>query len=312
MEKSYQVQCPICEERPVTVAKQFWKVRGALIVVIYGSETHIGCTQCVNGKGWQNFGFTLFLGWWSFLGFVFTPFALLQNLISICTSPDFCRSQTERLLREAGLNPENLLVFESEGNEDRNYLPALVQLLHRGVWADGSYAHEEGTTVIQVLSRMGAKFDADSVISRMKKQPSDDEIPDFSGTDLDFRLFAFRVLLEIISADGQITASELTFMRKAGAGLSLPSELVEHVLVSLKSPKVGLDQEVSWALNVFGLSEVPEAVDLKQRYRQLVLKHHPDRHMEAEDKIEAEEQTKAINRAYTILLATVSRVATPA
>ena len=68
---------------------------------------------------------------------------------------------------------------------------------------------------------------------------------------------------------------------------------------SSSSPDAGSGRELKQALGVFGLEKLGRESDIKQRYKELVKRHHPDAQTKGED---SDERIKEINHAYSVIL----------
>jgi DnaJ-class molecular chaperone len=97
--------------------------------------------------------------------------------------------------------------------------------------------------------------------------------------------------------------AELKHLRQFGQGLwsgddPLPPKMTHGT--PLRGEMRVTAENVAWAREVLGLGESITAQQLTRRYRQLAVRHHPDRH-NTEDRSRASREFDHIERAYRLL-----------
>lgn len=62
-------------------------------------------------------------------------------------------------------------------------------------------------------------------------------------------------------------------------------------------------KDIDKARRALGLDETASLQEIKQAYRKLALKYHPDKYRDKKEKKEHEQELKEVNRAYEMLMA---------
>lgn len=112
--------------------------------------------------------------------------------------------------------------------------------------------------------------------------------------DYSSRLQLLSFLVMIAQADGSVVAAEITALRDVAASLGIAAADVESML-SLRSSKDDLEA----AYKVLGIAPSATDDEVKTAYRQMALKHHPDRVATLGDDVKkaAEKKFQEINDA---------------
>lgn len=112
--------------------------------------------------------------------------------------------------------------------------------------------------------------------------------------DYSQRLQLVSFLVVIAQADGAVDQSEINALRDVAASLGISAADVESML-NLRSSKTDL----AAAYKVLGISEKATDEEVKTAYRQMALKHHPDRVSTLGEDVKraAEKKFKEINDA---------------
>jgi len=110
------------------------------------------------------------------------------------------------------------------------------------------------------------------------------------------RLLILDYLVGIAKADGKLPTEEITMLRQIAAALGLSTSEVDSML------NLGGQTKTS-AYKVLEIEPSATDDEVRKAYKQLVLKHHPDRVANLGEDIrkKAEEKLKQINEAYEII-----------
>jgi DnaJ-domain-containing protein 1 len=274
------IQCPHCEQRKVEVAKDFWFIYGFLIIARYGSKTIIGCQSCVQSKGIINLGLVALFGWWCFPWGLGTPFALLQNLVSLGTNND---KKLREVLHKVGVSAADVQVGEDGLTpEQRTLFAGVISILVEAIWADGDVDDREVQTAVQICADLldGAVSEAEL---RRKIRDRQTAPLDASGLEPEHRLLLFHAAMAIVAADDKVEPGEARFLHDLGKRLALPREIVAQLLESLQNLQGGqtlasADPVLRLAYQILSAKPAQSAPDIKRRYRKLCMQYHPDKH----------------------------------
>ena len=115
-----------------------------------------------------------------------------------------------------------------------------------------------------------------------------------ANMDYSQRLQLVSFLVMIAQADGSVVQAEITALRDVAASLGISAADVESML-NLRGSK----NDLAAAYKVLGISEKATDDEVKAAYRQMALKHHPDRVSTLGDDVKraAEKKFKEINDA---------------
>lgn len=107
------------------------------------------------------------------------------------------------------------------------------------------------------------------------------------------RLQLLNYLLGIAKADGNVSAEEIVALKLVAFSMNISAADVESML------NLGKDSLES-AYKVLGINEMATDAELRKAYRNMVLKHHPDKVATLGPEIQkaAEEKLKKVNAAY--------------
>jgi hypothetical protein len=124
----------------------------------------------------------------------------------------------------------------------------------------------------------------------------------------DQRISLLQAATQTVAADGRVDVTEHVFLLDLGARLGFPGPYVSrlvHALLAGEDPASEGDgdlSDVTLARTMLGVSKAATASEVKRKYRELVILHHPDvaigKNM---NRHQAEEITKRLNWAYDVL-----------
>lgn len=269
-----QIPCPHCGFRSVEGAQRLWLIRGFLIFARFGSTWEIGCSSCLQSRITVNLIANLLFGWWSFPWGLATPIAVVQNLLAYGASSYSRRNNLDSLLREVGLGTGN------EVGEYAAFLDLLVATCAAIAWADGKVSSEEirGAALLIVKISDGLLYQ-EEVESWVKAGYRAVAHPPAVSSDL--RRAVFRCATLIAAADGTVTSAEKDLLRAYANWLLLSSDLAESLIA--EAERILLDQaerdmaDLDRARKILGVGPHDGPIAIKTRYRQLMLRYHPDR-----------------------------------
>lgn len=294
---SIAVRCPSCGDRPVESAAKLWHLRGILVWARYGTSFAIGCAPCVRAARRSAIVSNLLFGWWCFPWGFLTPIVALQNL----TARSGRNQHLLTAFRRMGI-PIGDVTLDEHGlsGEQRRLL-----------WA---YAH-----VAQRLTTCGqAELVLDAAAQSLVKMTSE-TIP-LSATRANI-VNAGQHGLPLTKLDGDDRMGLLAFAaylatlngrpgpaaRAAVLALAVEFGLPEATADSFLNdnhPASSNETDVAAALSVLQVSKDASLAQVRQQYKALLIKNHPDRAML--NKVTVEEATRAtqeVTAAYRILCA---------
>lgn len=300
--------CPICGVRPVEVAKEAWVIRGLLVFSKFGSQTFIGCSDCVNKQVRGNLLSSFVLGWWCFPWGLLTPFVVIQNLHLLFAPKETFRHKLEETLLLAGVKIRDIEVGQDGlTREERRLIDAAYWVLSKAVWADGEADRRELDLAAQAIESL-----TDGMISRsvayQKLSPNNANTVPAYLLPPDYRVILLRLAADVVAADGIVAERELETLVLIGHALDLPQEVVESILglfYSIPGVSRGEDQEgsLSRACRILGVEPTTPPMQVRKAYRDLMLRYHPDRAGNDPQKSkECTERSVEINWAYSYLM----------
>jgi len=288
--------------RTVETARKLVVVRGMLIFFRYGSISLVGCCKCVSEQSRGVAGGNLFLGWWSLLGFLATPFALLQNVYNLSSRPN------SRMLREVLAEVGYSLEDESIGNDGLSGEQRL--LLRAAAAALKSIALVEGTSTAewhQARDHLTALSDgsltpsgADQLLRTVRPEELDKK-----HLNSEQRHVLLRIAIDVAAADGNVSTREEEALCDLGERLGFTRSFVRQFLASPGGTAATTSAGLSAARKVLGVSEDAGIGEIRSAYKRLMMQHHPDRVAPAERET-ANSKAVEINAAYDLLLGRVS------
>ena len=309
--KSGQVslQCPECSLRPVETAAKLQVIRGFLLFARLGSYTVIGCGPCVASAARAESLRNFLLGWWTFPWGFLAPFYAIQNLLNSSSRPN--REKLASALVSAGVNIEDI-TLDASGmtGMERRFLEALARILGQVVLTKGKGTPEwraaEETIAGFSEGKLG-RAEASTWLDRFAKaefDPSGRPFEERVGDHRD-RVMLLRLVIEVAMADGAIDPSEKQAISLLATRLRLsPQEFNRVFNAAEQEHSVGRrqnDQERAQALRILGLGEDASHADIRNAYRQLMVKHHPDL-APPDEQEEATRRAAQINHAYDVLI----------
>lgn len=296
------IPCPHCGFRNVEGAQRLWLIRGFLIFARFGSTWEIGCSACLRSRITANLIANLLFGWWCFPWGLGTPIAVVQNLLAYGASSYSRRQNLDSLLREVGLGAG------AEVGEYAAFLDLLVATCAAIAWADGKVSSEEiRSAALLIVKISDGLLNQDEVEAWVKAGYRAVAQPPTVSSDL--RRAVFRCATLIAAADGAVTSAEKNLLRAYANWLLLSSDLAESLIADAE--RIFLDHadndtaDLDRARKILGVSPHDGPIAIKTRYRQLMLRYHPDRlgpSATAEDHKRAAE----INWAYETLMTQVA------
>ena len=114
----------------------------------------------------------------------------------------------------------------------------------------------------------------------------------------EIRLAVLRFGAEIALADGSMSFEEMDALRALCNTLQLPFHVLDTLLLTMVEPT----NETEEALRILGLDSDATTAEIRQAYRLLILRWHPDKAAEP-DRAEATRRSSEINAAYDHLMA---------
>ena len=114
----------------------------------------------------------------------------------------------------------------------------------------------------------------------------------------EIRLAVLRFGAEIALADGSMSFEEMDALRALCSTLQLPFDVLDTLLLTMVEPT----DETEEALRILGLDSDATTAEIRQAYRSLILRWHPDKAAEP-DRAEATRRSSEINAAYDCLMA---------
>lgn len=203
-------------------------------------------------------------------------------------------------LLEKGSKNEVEEVAHAGGNAPRDsFLFSLLVLTAAIIKADGKIMHSEMEHVRGFFRRQfgdEAAREANDILLSLFNHPIDvDGCCRQMATHMDYaqRLQLLDYLVGIARADGRVDESEVRMLRRIATALQLGLQEVDSLL--------GLGgTSTDDAYKVLEVAPSATDAEVRRAYKQLVLKHHPDRMATLGDDVKqaAEEKLKQINEAY--------------
>jgi DnaJ-like protein len=300
--------CPHCGTRTVETVRKVWFLHGFLLFARYGTKRIIGCRSCATREVWRNFSICLVGGWWCFPWGLGNPLVLLQNAVAALWVPTARdeRQQLEKLLDDVGLK---LADVETDADgftaEHKEMIGRLASVLKEATHAD-SVAHPAER---QLAIRMLQQFTSAKYSSEICARLIEDASP-FIYSDLphDQRVSLLQAATLIAAADSSVELSEHVFLLNLGARLGFPGpyvhRLVQRVLAG-EEPIGEVDgdfSDVALARTTLGVGGAATIAEIKRKYRELIVLHHPDIAIGKNlNRQQAEDITKRLNWAYDVL-----------
>lgn len=186
--------------------------------------------------------------------------------------------------RNAQYNQQQRQYAEGQRN---TFLFSILALASYVIRADGKLMHSEMQTVRNFLRQNFGEVavkQGEEILLRLFEQQKQMGWQQFSNTirqaciQISFnmgyseRLQLFNFLVIIAQADGMIVSEEINVLKEIAQYLGLSSADVDSML-NLKDSSTNLEA----AYRVLGIAPSATNDEVKKAYRQMALKHHPDR-----------------------------------
>ncbi len=301
------IKCPNCMHRTVETARKLVVVRGMLIFFRYGSISLVGCCKCVSEQSRSVAGGNLFLGWWSLFGVIATPFALLQNVYNLSSRPN------SRMLREVLAEIGYSLADASIGSdglsgEQRRLFRAAAAALKSIAQVEGTSSAEwrhARDALVALSDGSLTPSGADQLLNNVRPEELDKK-----HFDTEQRHVLLRIAIDVATADNNISTREEDALCDLGERLGFTRSFVRQLLSSPGGPAATTATGLSAARKVLGVSEDAGIGEIRNAYKQLMMKHHPDR-VAPNEREDANRKAVEINAAYDLLLGRVSASKSP-
>jgi hypothetical protein len=299
---SLAISCPHCGENPVELALKVWLMRGFILAVRYGSRIEVGCRGCVRRRLRANAGANLALGWWCFPWGIATPLVVLQNLVSLLRRPP---GVLDEALLNAGIEREEVLVdqFGLTGDE------------RRVLWAVLTYATRLSAAVSDpTLLRAGAEIASQLSDGAVSVDEAFTSIDDARRTpvavqsfDPETRLLLLRVVADLATRSGRPSPSMVDASQRIADELGFDAHTIRTLLGleddASRPRREESTSEIELACTVLGVARTATVLEIRSRYRSLMLEFHPDHASEhGLDEAAATEMAQRLNWAYAVLM----------
>ena len=221
--------------------------------------------------------------------------------------------------------------FGYDEGERNSFLFSMLVLASYIIKADGKIMHSEMEYVRAFLRHnfgAAAESQGEEILMRLFDEQKRQGATTFKETirkacmeirwqmDYSLRLQLLSFLAEIARADGRVTADEIAAMKEVAQVMGLSAEDVESVLAMgsfnndyqrrqsgggarTETPA----QQLANAYKVLGIAPTATNDEVKKAYRQMALKHHPDRVATLGEDVKraAEKKFKEINEAKDLI-----------
>lgn len=301
------VLCSRCGLRPVDVAKKAWFLYGFLLFARYGSKIFVGCKKCVNEQVRGSLGLSAVGGWWCFPWGLGTPFVILQNLWLLVAPDSSLQSTMDEVLAAAGMDREELeLDADGMSREQRRLLTNAYRVMASAIWADGNADPREMARAVEIIiSFTGGAVGEGTARDELLR--SKDLFPEVESASHESKADLFRMAADVVAVDGRVEPREAEYLRGLGDWLELPDDFIENVLSLLHGLPGGegvraSDPALLRACEILGVEASTPFVELRRRYRTLMMTHHPDHAgAERQKQDEAAVTAQQINWAYAYM-----------
>jgi DnaJ like chaperone protein len=307
----YAVRCPHCDKGHVEVGKKLWFIHGLVVMARYGTRTLIGCHRCVLRKGALDTLVNLLFGWWCFPWGLATPGVVIQNVIALVRAQD--DDATDECLRECGINPAEVKLDASGfTSEQRNMLDAAFAVLSATIRSDGERDPREMDAAVRIVHQLaGGRLSEARIRHEVGRERRKFNV---TGLSSEYRVALLQMAVHVVVADHRVSPEEIAYLRMISGRLRIESSVVDRIVAQLMGgptkPEPSDGKQVAAARAVLGVSYGASLLEIKQAYRSLILKYHPDRVAGDERKKAIHlRRTQEINGAYAVLREEVSRSA---
>ena len=140
-------------------------------------------------------------------------------------------------------------------------------------------------------------------------------LENFHKLPVRYRQIVFFWAMNVVFSDDVVTETQLYTLSIIGGVLYIPKKVIDQIFVQIRSTgsSTSIDKnrskdqaDIDFAYETLGLRPGSPAKIVKETYRTIAIKNHPDRAEEAYRK-ESDEKFKAIRNAYKILQEKVYR-----
>lgn len=293
------IPCPHCGTRNIETVRSAWYIRGFLVFAQWGSNAYVGCLPCTRKKVLGSLAITTLIGWWCFPWGLGTPIVLIQNGFSILSGAD--RPALASFLAMQGIAIDEVeLDASGQAPGQARLIEAVLTVLHRMVWADGSADPREIDVGTQVAGRMlGDLVDAAHVHSVLSK-PDSPGVIDVTSLPADTRAITMKAAAAVAAADDVIDDAEVEVLKELGNTLQVPKALVQSLIASLNGDvqvEAERNELRAVAADVLAISPDAPAAQIQAKYRAALLSASG---IDEED--EAAEARERIQWAYQTLM----------
>ena len=292
----YHLRCPHCNSRLVDDARRLWFLQGWLVIARYGAATVVGCGPCVRRTTWQRLAMNTLFGWWCVPWGLGTPFVMLQNLSALVLPPD--QTTIDAALRAAGLDPIELRLDERGfTREQRSIAEAARWAIAAALGPTPSpVARARALTILGQFA--GGRIAAEDMAAWLAAAPPSP--PDgFATLAFDLRHTLLVMGIDVALAGGTLDLGRMVRLTGLADRLGFGPGAVEAILNGAFDPRAAgareagktdehartgprrrsgpTPDEMNRARTVLGVSGSATLLEIKQAWRQGVLRHHPDR-----------------------------------
>lgn len=250
-----------------------------MIFARIGSVKLIGCTKCVNEEIKKQLAINLLCGWWCFPWGLFTPLVLIQNFYVLHLKSKSVRKKLYAELIAIGINPYELEVDAEGFTEKQRYImSAILGILSKAVYVDEKY-EERMRNAIMIISAVVENAISGEQI-KVKLQNAFHEPIEAKDFPEELKSMIFRMVLQTLEVDGKFSDNGIKFVFRVGRAFKIPSGDINKILSSFSTCSSSSidenDPEYIKACNILNVKSNASIVEIKNIYRKLMLKYHPD------------------------------------
>lgn len=296
-----EASCPTCEGGHVEAAAELKTIRGYLVYCTVGAIWAVGCKTCVSKEARRVAGRNMLTGWWSFPWGLTTPVVVIGN---IWRGFFPMRRALDKFAQESGIDLDKFTVGEDGMTpEERNMITVLLLAAGR--------LGESGRRPAIVVAAV--EFAEKSILAAPVPRERISALGEAGSATLDgiereVLLAYLRILARAIEETGEVGDVLVAELRALctdfGVGIR-----VEELLSMPRDGRGGRAEPRSGRPGAeepykkLGLGPEASLREVKERHRELVLRHHPDRaQARGGDVVEATRRTQEVNQAYQEIL----------
>lgn len=222
----------------------------------------------------------------------------------------------------------NSNAFDYDEGERNSFLFSMLVLASYIIKADGKIMHSEMEYVRLFLRQnfgAAAERQGEDILLKLFEEQKRQGASTYKETirkacmeirwqmDYSMRLQLLAFLAEIAKADGRVTADEVSALKEVALTMGLSAADVDSALAmgyyqsnqgrQQHSSRPTSEQQLSNAYRILGISPTATDEEVKKAYRQMALKHHPDKVATLGEDVKraAEKKFKEINEAKDII-----------